>query len=94
MAGASVHSTITGMKISKNWVLAGAAPLTIASFVVSIKLGIVVLIALLVLRRLLRGPSESGGVIGVDHKNPPGTRPPRRNGGGIQTFFPPRGGWN
>jgi hypothetical protein len=81
------------MKLSKTLGVLAAALLTIGSFVLSIKLGLVVLAASLILARVLQGPSESSGVIGVDHKNPPGTRPPRRNGGGIQTFFPPRGGF-
>jgi hypothetical protein len=64
------------------------------SFLASIKLGVVVVVAILIIARLLRGPSQSGGVIGVDHQNPPGTRPPQRSSGGVQTFHPPRGGWN
>jgi hypothetical protein len=84
------------MKFNKTWGTIGgfvvAAPLTGIAFMASIKLGIAVLVGLFILARVLRGPSESGGVIGVDHQNAPGQRPPRRNGGGIQTFFPPRGG--
>lgn len=81
------------MKVNKTLGIIFAALLTVISFIVSIKLGIVVVIALLIAARIIRGPSKPGGVIGVDHKNPPGQRPPRRNGGGIQTFYPPRGGW-
>jgi hypothetical protein len=92
--GCAPVRTVTVMKFNKTWgIVVVGAPLTIVSFVVSFKLGIIAVLALLILARVLRGPSESGGVIGVDHKNPPGTRPPQRNGGGIQTFFPPRGGW-
>ena len=81
------------MKLSKTLGVILAALLAAASFVVSIKLGIVSVLVLLITARILRGPSGAGGVIGVDHKNPPGTQPPQRNGGGIQTVFPPRGGF-
>ena len=84
--------TVSGMKVNKTLGIVVAALLAVVSFVVSIKLGIVVVVALLIVARITRGPSKSGGVIGVDHKNPPGQRPPQRNGGGIQTFYPPRGG--
>ena len=91
-AGLSLYTgrTVLGMKINKTWGIVAAAPLAVISFIVSIKLGIVIVIALLILAHLLRGPSKSGGVISVGHANPPGQRLPRRNGGGIQTFFPPR----
>ena len=92
LRGCTSARTGAGMKFNKTWGIVADAPLAIVSFIVSIKLGIVVVIALLILARLLRSTSKSGGVIGVDHANPPGQRPPRRNGGGIQTLFPPHGG--
>jgi hypothetical protein len=90
----SAGHTVTGMKFNKTWGVIGgivvAAPLTIASFMVSIKLGIGVLVALLVLVRVLRGPSESGGVIGVDQQSQAHGRPKDEgNGGGRQTFSSP-----
>jgi hypothetical protein len=66
----------------------GAAALTIAAFTASIKLGVVVLLAVLVLARLVRGPSASGGIVGVEQQSQArGRRPRTGNGGtGVQTF--------
>lgn len=79
------------MKHSKHLRSVVAALLTIAAFVVSIKLGIIVLVALLIAARLLRGPSESGGVIGVDQQSQARGRPRDEGNGGVgrQTFSSP-----
>ncbi len=70
--------SIIRMKINKTWGIIGgvvvAAPLTIIAFIISVKLGIIVVITLLILVRLLRGPSDSGGIIGIDHVDLPRSR--------------------
>jgi hypothetical protein len=65
--------TFRVMKFSKTWGIVIAALLTGTSLVVSTKLGIVVAIALLIVARLLRGPSASEGIIGVEHIDRPRT---------------------
>lgn len=72
------------MKFSKAWgVIAAAAPLVIISFVVSVKLGVVALLAALIVARLLRGSSNSGGLIGVDHQGQAHGRPHDEGNGGV-----------
>jgi hypothetical protein len=48
-----------------------AALITVVSFMVSIKLGVIAVIALLIIARIIRGPSKSGGIIGVEHADLP-----------------------
>ncbi len=83
--------TVLRMNITKTLGTAASALLAIAAFVVSIKLGIIVLVALLIVARLLRGPSESGGVIGVDQQSQARGRPRDEGNGGVgrQTFSSP-----
>lgn len=59
------------MKFSKPLGVVIAALITVTSFVVSIKLGIATVVALLIIARIVRGPSGSGGIIGVEHVDLP-----------------------
>ena len=59
------------MKFSKSLGIVSAALITVTSFIVSIKLGIIAVVALLIVARIIRGPSESGGIIGVEHVDLP-----------------------
>ena len=80
------------MKFSKTWgVIAAATPLVIISFAVSVKLGVVALIAVLIVVRLVRGSSNSGGIIGVDQQSRAHGRPKDEGNGGVgrQTFSSP-----
>lgn len=58
------------MKFNKTWGTVLAAVLAVASFVVSFKLGLIVC-ALLILARFVWGPSDSDGIIGIDHIDRP-----------------------
>ena len=61
------------MKLSKTLGLVLAALLTAASFVVSVKLGVVLVLVLLVVAWVASDPSQPNGVIGVDHVDRPHT---------------------
>ena len=84
--------TVLWMKFIKPLITVVAAVATIAAFVASFKLGVAVLLAVLVLARLVRGPSsDSGGVIGVDQQSQAHGRPKDEGNGGVgrQTFSSP-----
>jgi hypothetical protein len=59
------------MNFKKPLVVLGAAVLIVASFVVSIKLGVGVVLAIFLISGVIRGSSSSDGIIGVDHVNRP-----------------------
>ena len=70
-AAAAYKDTMIGVKFNKTWVAIAAALLIIvASIVISIKLGIAA-VALLILVRLIKGPSDSDTIIGLDHVSRP-----------------------
>ena len=71
------------MNITKTVGTVGAVALTISAFVASIKLGVVVLFVVLILARLLRGSSSSGGIIGVDQQGQAHGQPRDEGNGGV-----------
>ena len=70
------------MKLPKTLGIVLAALLTAASFVVSIKLGVVVVIALWIVARLTRHGGDSGGIPGVEQQSQARGRRPRNGNGG------------
>lgn len=79
------------MNTTKTLFTVGAVTLTVASFVASIKLGVVALLVVLILALLVRSSSASGGIIGVDQQSQSQSRPKDEGNGGVgrQTFSSP-----
>ena len=79
------------MNTTKTLFTVGAVTLTVASFVASIKLGVVALLVVLILALLVRSSSASGGIIGVDQQSQSRSRPKDEGNGGVgrQTFSSP-----